>query len=897
MISTEFPSRPSDEIPNAFDENYESNRRKSHKEEGLLFVPEDTGPKVFCVVCKNASDWNEIHNYIINENEIDGIPNRKIDCSDECKTCDRMASYVISDEEAEQLKNHPKVFGVNLDPSYYSGTFKGLGERLCTINQRYSSDVKIQRYHVGTNGANFLPSSPGSDLLGRTDAAIYRHEQKDNPWKSIDDTAIIPDGPEHNGDGTGIDLVVCDSAAWYGHIEFIKTGVGEPVSYVGGNVLRSEFSPSATTGVCGVLDMVLDTPYYLDPDFFEEDPTNRLEKRWDGTTVPKVSTAKDWWRIERAKVTWNMKVTDKDNSANYKIVNITANVGSFFTRQQYSYSETSSGGTLSNGEVYVEFSSPELGASATQTFVYDLVSSNLSSSSGEINFYDSSTIYMNHTDNGGTDRGTVLMTTVVPITGTRSAKYVSTDISGGTATIGSIQDFGQIYVNTSQTRERQNGTNTATNTINGDHATPCMSVAYGKTHGWAYNANKWHMSILWGTGSQTASNCFKIHKVFHQNKPDNPILGTKDPTMTSHSWGSISHIATKGGPYGDSTTGYHYYRKDGTGSGDNAGTSYTYTNEPAWLDNFATARQFNAHQAQSYSDVTAAKDMVDAGVILFSSSGNDNQKQVLHGHPDYNNYETHISSSTTLATALTDCNRWYWIDNSNPPSSWSNNTWISNIGRTAMVNRIGFPSQAGMYTDGDGKDVYPSFNIGVLDQDVYNGMEYKAWYSNMGEGIDLWCMGSSVLAAVDPNKRLSTTVYNRHDSHYRIDSNYDIVTSGGTQSYESETELFGGTSCSTPVACGIVATVMQHHRDWTWVDIKNWLKNEIENPPIANYPTVTNGAFWSAAPEATIANSNWFNSWYNVHDDEKRKIVYMERSGGLNISGPLNIKDGKLTIK
>ena len=68
MISTEFPSRPSDEIPNAFDENYESNRIKSHKEEGLRFVPEDTGPKVFCVVCKNASDWNEIHDYIINEN-------------------------------------------------------------------------------------------------------------------------------------------------------------------------------------------------------------------------------------------------------------------------------------------------------------------------------------------------------------------------------------------------------------------------------------------------------------------------------------------------------------------------------------------------------------------------------------------------------------------------------------------------------------------------------------------------------------------------------------------------------------------------------------------------------------------------------------------------------------
>ena len=78
-------------------EEYERIRIETHKAEGLHFVPEGTGSKRYVVTCNNGSDWDEIHDYIINENEIDGIPNRKIECTDDCKSCDRMATYEISD--------------------------------------------------------------------------------------------------------------------------------------------------------------------------------------------------------------------------------------------------------------------------------------------------------------------------------------------------------------------------------------------------------------------------------------------------------------------------------------------------------------------------------------------------------------------------------------------------------------------------------------------------------------------------------------------------------------------------------------------------------------------------------------------------------------------------------
>ena len=47
-------------------------------------ITNDT-PQNFVVCIKNESDWDEIHNYIINVNEIDNIPNRKIDCTSEMK--------------------------------------------------------------------------------------------------------------------------------------------------------------------------------------------------------------------------------------------------------------------------------------------------------------------------------------------------------------------------------------------------------------------------------------------------------------------------------------------------------------------------------------------------------------------------------------------------------------------------------------------------------------------------------------------------------------------------------------------------------------------------------------------------------------------------------------------
>ena len=712
MISTNFNQ-----------EEYESKRLAKAVEEGQEFVPEGNGEKWYVVVCANGEDWKYIHDRIVEDDcAEDNIPTPHRDCVDESKSCSRIGSFLLDDSEAEDLRNHPKVLDIQLDPAHYEGTFKGTEDTpRWNYKDRYDSTVKAGRDF----DSNFFPSTPGSSLLARTGASIYRQSQKDDPWSGSADSTIYAINPQVIGDGTDADVIVYDESGWYGHIEFIKTGVGEPKNFVGGNVLREGFAPSATTGVCGVLDMVLDTPYYLDPDFFEADPTNRLTVRWDGTTVPVESVARDWWRNE-------------------------------------------------------------------------------------------STTY-------------------------RSAKYVGTS-SGGTATTGSAEDFGTVSVNTSQTRANSNGSNTAQHTGGGYHATPCMAQSYGKTHGYAYNANKWHMSIIWSTGSQSISNMFRILKVFHQLKPNRASDNTKNPSITSHSWG-------RSYSFGD---GYYFYRTT------SSGVSFTTSSKPAFLNNFYGGNTHEKWERQTQSETVLGHEMLDAGVIFVSAAGNNNQKQVLPGHPDYDNYH---GSSSTYALSTAEYN-----------------------GR--MTHRHGFPSSIGYVSNymGTGQGGYRTFNIGALDSNMSStSYERKASYSNMGEGIDCYAIGADSLSACDDN---TTTRYNRYDAYYRIDSNYNIVTSGGTQSDDSQDRQFGGTSSACPITCGIMATKLQFNRDWTWENIKDWLNYEVEDQSSAR--------FYSSQDEATSATDTRYNTYYSLQGDN-RKIIYDAPSGG-EPSEEIKISGNGLTI-
>tara|TARA_B100000073_G_C23723231_1_gene568365 strand:+ start:265 stop:2349 length:2085 start_codon:yes stop_codon:yes gene_type:complete len=671
---------------------------------------EPDSKKEYIVGCYNPEDWKFIHEVLMKDGTLeDNIPTRNIDCVDEYKHSPVRGAYLLNDTEVDELRKHKRVEYVNINTSKYPGTYAIDPVQLMDLDtkeDRYSSTVKHFKDHSSSSNAF---NSTASSHKNRTTYQQLRLQQKERFW--TDDSVVFDNKGEQWGTGKDVDVIVCDQDAWFGHIEF-QNNLGGPQNYVGGNVLPGN-------GTCDLLDLILDAPYYLDPDFFNANASRRTT-RWDGTTVPTESAARAWW---------------SNNSTTY-----------------------------------------------------------------------------------------------------RSAKFVSSG-NGGSAT--GADDFGILSVNTSYTRRRCNGSNTAYQTGYGSHGTPCASQAYGRQYGWAYNANKWYLN-LYGSGNQGTEKSFDIIKVFHQVKPVNSTYGNKNPTITSNSFGYR--------PMTPPSSGYYWYRP-ATTDGTTSGTSYS--SKPKFIDNFYQTSIRT--ELKPTSMLTAGVEMIDAGVIMCCSAGNTNQKLVGATHPDYNNY---INSSDNVALL---------------------STTISAFGVTwyRTINRQGFPAQVGQQGTGDDR-IYRTICVGALDSAHRNsntGQEQKAYYSNMGELIDCYAPAIDTLAACDDNE---STRYNRNDAYYTI---------SGQQSVESEDTIFGGTSSATPITCGMIATKLQYNRTWSWYDVKNWLKNQVG--------TQDTSEFYHGTEETSATSSGWLDP-YAVHDSDV--TVIWDALTGVEITSKVTISGGDLTF-
>lgn len=249
--------------------------------------PEGDVKKEYYVGCYSSDDWVYIHEILMRDGTLeDNIPKCSCECVDECKHSPTSGSYLLTDSEVKELKIHPKVKFVELNYDKYPGTYKQNPNKIIAgvKSPRYSSPVKHQRYILF--GSSLFGANPTVDTLNRCGFQLKRHQQQQDPWNGNPNT-IFDDQIEQYGDGSDVDIIVCDTEMWFGHIEF-QNNLGGPTNYNGGNVLPGN-------GTCDILDLVLDSPYYLDPDFFNADPSSRLMTRWDGTIVPTETAARNWW--------------------------------------------------------------------------------------------------------------------------------------------------------------------------------------------------------------------------------------------------------------------------------------------------------------------------------------------------------------------------------------------------------------------------------------------------------------------------------------------------------------------------------------------------------------------------------------------------------------------------
>ena len=358
-----------------------------------------------------------------------------------------------------------------------------------------------------------------------------------------------------------------------------------------------------------------------------------------------------------------------------------------------------------------------------------------------------------------------------------------------------------------------------------NHGTQCASLCYGRTHGWAYNCNKWHLN-LYGTynlsraaGGNSASIevGFDLIKIFHQNKPINRIYGTRDPTLMSNSWGFRFNKSSS----------YYYYRSS-------TGTAYGgQFSEPEFMKYMGESGDLGRWKSEFYdSSMTVAGDeLVESGVIFVVAAGNSSQTQVNPDDPEYDNHISDGASDGVYSDAGGE---------------------VFGFLATGTTNRRGFPQHIGKTESqtfaGNTTVKFPAIIVGALDDNFgTNYRERKANYSDMGNAIDLYAPADGTLAA---NKhRVPGNIYRQE----RYDNSYDNT----NPQYGFADVYFNGTSAACPIACGFLATIVQYNRSWTYEDIRNWLTTSV-TPQVTSVDNATAyPQFYDAARGTTASSSSW----------------------------------------
>jgi len=671
--------------------------------------------KLYAVGCYTPEDWTYIHEVLTQDGTLeDNIPSRAVQVGDIKDHSETRAVYLLDEEEVAALRSHEKVRFVSLDYDSYFDEIMPPAEELyatsLTERERLPSAVKNYRNFYDSGD---LPVSPTAAEAGRTGHQLLRCTQRDNPWAGGPSNTVINDTITVNSGGApDVDVIVGDDGMWIGHVEFQSnaTGTVNPIDYVGGNMFG---------GTCDVLDLALDAPYYIDPDWFNANPGTRLTTRWDGATVPTEAEAKAWW----------------SNSAN------------------------------------------------------------------------------------------------------RSIDFIG---------------IGTVQVTSGYTRSYCTGSNTSTGFV-GDHGTACGSLTYGRTLGWAYNANKWQVNV-YNTNGVGIGVYFDMMKIFHLSKPDNPTYGTKDPTVSSNSWG-----------YRDPppNNGYYYYRVGLNLDRTQPGVAYVNKNlgpfsasntAPGfmkWVGYYGDSGNRMKSEFIDNAWTAAGDELINAGVIFVVAAGNSNQKQVEPDHPDFNNFY-----NDTANAAVTD-GAFYNIGISVYPTT----------------NRRGFPQHLGKNLE----YVYPAINVGALDDSfTASGLERKVDYSDMGNSIDCYAPADGTLAAYRGSYTNPRTRYDTYSGSSLI----------------MRDVKFSGTSAACPVAAGLIACLVSQNRDWSWREVRNYLKKGLQRQKPEQ--------FYYGRESVTANDSNWsdVNSLeggagiiiYELPEGGKTDAVDFFRGNGLTVSGPLTIK-------
>lgn len=230
----------------------------------------------YIVIVNDANDWEDIHNYIINENEIDGIPNRKIECSNLQEFSLRTAIYLISQEEADILRTHEKIESVELNPDKYP-------QPSSLFLQRFANNIAFNKpLTTAQIGASSNTSVLYTNGVRGNWSHLFLNNSSSLPFRGVGVTTTtkVDSDLSYTLDGTGVDAVIIDEGVAYLHPEFLDSN-----------------------GKTRVKDVVLDGPYKVDPAYFNSRGLTytKIVDNVDVGVGIATASALEWWSTSSSR--------------------------------------------------------------------------------------------------------------------------------------------------------------------------------------------------------------------------------------------------------------------------------------------------------------------------------------------------------------------------------------------------------------------------------------------------------------------------------------------------------------------------------------------------------------------------------------------------------------------
>ena len=217
--------------------------------------------------------WNEIHNALIVDSNQDGIPDRQITCTDSKDHSPTRGTYELTEEEAAEIATHPHIKWIELSPSDNPDAYP----KPSPATKRFRQNVKIYR---DLNGGYGPPATnPTSAEDKRTNWAVKRVgvEANSDSWPNVvGNPPHISDDVSYSLTGKNVDIVIHDSGVLQYHPEFLDAN-----------------------GQSRVRDIVLDGPFYMDPNYFISN--NLTYTKPDGRIGITTSSAHAWWNFTSSR--------------------------------------------------------------------------------------------------------------------------------------------------------------------------------------------------------------------------------------------------------------------------------------------------------------------------------------------------------------------------------------------------------------------------------------------------------------------------------------------------------------------------------------------------------------------------------------------------------------------